>query len=248
MLWIEGHPAVEGLAHPTALPDAARDVLGAVAEAGFPLGRDGGVGRADGTVTLGFEDRKKGIAVLQGVAALDFPRSIPVVYGRPPQTVYIAGERSAKRLARCYDKGLESLSAPPGALVRFENQVRYTKDTRRAVEEVDLAHVRHRYRARFEPLAKSAAGVTVASLPVLAARVADQVERGLMRYQEAERALGFLALHSAGPARGLPGRTMRRRRAELRDHGLVLADDFFEPVEVNLGDTFEAALEAWSDG
>lgn len=248
MLWIEGHPVVDGLAHPTTLPQAARDVLGAVQEVGFPLGRDGGVARCDGTVTLGFDDRKQGIAVLQGVAALDFPRSMPVVYGKPPQTVYIAAERSARRLARVYDKGLETSTAAPGSLVRFENQVRYSKELRRVVEDVDLGHVRHRYEKRFGPMAKSAAGVTVASLPVLAARVADRVERGEMRYQEAERVLGFLALHQAGPARGLPGRTMRRRRSELRDRGLVLADDFFEPVEVNLGDTIEAALAAWSDG
>lgn len=115
------------------------------------------------------------------------------------------------------------------------------------VEEVDLQHVRHRYEARFGPLAKAAAGVTVASLPVLAAKVAERLESGEIRYQEAERVVGFLALHQAGPARGLPGRTMRRRRSELRDAGLVVADDFFEPVEVDLGDTLEAALAAWSD-
>lgn len=38
------------------------------------------------------------------------------------------------------------------------------------------------------------------------------------------------------------------RRAELRDHGLVLVDSFFEPVEVDLASVFEATLdsEAWS--
>jgi hypothetical protein len=248
MLFVEGHPAVEGLAHPATLPDAARDVLEAVHEAGFPLGRDGGVGRADGTVTLGFEQPNQGIAVLQGVAALDFPRSMPVVYGHPPQTVYIAGERTAARKARVYDKGLETLTAPPGTLVRFENQVRYGKELRRVVDDVDLAHVRRRYEARFGPMAKSASGVTVASIPVVAAKIADQVAAGEMRHQRAERLLGFMLLHQAGQRRGMPGRTLRRRRAELRDAGLVLADDFYEPVEVNLGETIEAALAAWSDG
>lgn len=247
MLFAEGHPAVDGLAHPSTLPDASRDVLRAIEDLGLPLGRDAGVGRADGTVTMAFEDGKQGIAVLQGVAALDFPRSMPVVYGKPPQTVYIAGHRTAERKARIYDKGLESLTAAPGALVRFENQVRYSKELRREVTDVDLDHVRRRFEGRFGPLARAAEGVTVASLPVLSAEVSSRVERGELRYQEAERLLGFIALHSCGPARGLPGRTMRRRRAELRDYGLVLADDFFEPVSVNLGDTLESALAAWSD-
>lgn len=248
MLFAEGHPAVEALAHPATLPEAADDVLRAMAELDIPLGRDGGVGRADGTVTMAFEDGRQGIAVLQGVAALDFPRSMPVVYGKPPQTVYIAGERSAERKARIYDKATESLSGPAGTLVRFENQVRYSKELRRVVEDVDLQHVRRRFEARFSPMAKSAAGVTVASMPVVAAKVADRIAGGEMTDRQGERLLGFMLLYSAGRRRGLPARTMRRRRAELRECGLVLADDFFEPVEVDLGATIEAALEAWSDG
>jgi hypothetical protein len=189
------------------------------------------------------------MAVLAGVAALQLPATVmPVVYGKPPQTVYIAGRATAARKARVYDKGLESALAPPGELVRFENQVRYSKPQRRAVPDVDLDHVRQRFRGRFEPLARAADGLTVASLPVLASKVAQGVESGEIRYQEAERLLGFIALHAAGPARHVPGRTMRRRRRELADHGLVLADEFFEPVEVDLGQTFESVLEAWTDG
>lgn len=247
MLFIEGHPRVDSLAHPSTLPASANQVLQAVEEIGFPLGRDAGVGRADATVTLRYSDRRQGMAVLSGVAALTLPRSMPVVYGKPPQTVYFAGHRTAARKARVYDKGLESAVAPPGELVRFENQVRYSKRLRRPVQDVDLAHVRSRFQARFTPLARSAAGLTVASLPVIAARVAERIEAGEMRYQEAERLLGFMALHSAGPARGLPGRTMRRRRRELAEQGLVLADEFFEPVEVDLGETLESVLEAWAN-
>jgi hypothetical protein len=244
MLFAEGHPAVEGLAHPATLPEVAASVLTAIEEAGFPLGRDAGVARADGTVTVGFEDGNQGLAVLQGVAALDFPRSMPVVWGRPPQTVYIANESGRGMKARIYDKALESLSGPAGTAVRFENQARYPKPMRRAVDEVDLEHVRDRFQARFGPLAKSAAGLTVASLPVIAARVHERIQAGEIPRREAERLLGFMALHQAGD-RGYARRTMFRRRGELRERGLVLADDFFQPVEVNLGDTIEAALAAW---
>lgn len=244
MLWIEGHPAVEGLAHPATLAKAATDVLAAVGELGFPLGRDAGVSRADGTVTLAFEEGHQGRAVLQGVASLDFPRSMPVVWGRPPETVYIASESGRGMKARVYDKALEALSGPPGTLVRFENQARYGKPLRRTVEEIDLPHVRQRFEARFGPLAKSAAGLTVASLPVIAARVHERILAGEIPRREAERLVGFMALHQAGD-RGYPRRTMFRRRRELRARGLVLADDFFEPVEVDLGQTIEAALGAW---
>lgn len=247
MLFAEGHPAVEALAHPSTLPEASERVLRSLEAVGFPLGRDAGLGRVDGTVTLSFETPNHGLAVLQGVAALDFPRSMPVVYGKPPQTVYIAGERTGSRKARIYDKARESLLGPPGSLVRFENQVRYAKDTRRAVEEVDLNHVRRRFEMRFGPMARSASGLTVASLPVIASTVAERVRSGDMTTRQAERLVGFMALHQAGH-RTYPGRTMKRRRAELRAAGLVLADDFFEPVSVNLGDTIEAALAAWSDG
>ena len=245
MLFAEGHPAVEGLAHPATLPEAASRVLSAIEEAGFPLGRDAGVARLDGTVTVGFEEGHQGLALLQGVAALDMPRSMPVVWGRPPQTVYIANESGRGMKARIYDKALESLSGPAGTAIRFENQGRYPKPVRRAVSDVDLEHVRHRFQARFAPLAKSAAGLTVASLPVVAARVHERIQGGEIPRREAERLLGFMALHQAGD-RGYPRRTMFRRRSELRERGLVLADDFFAPVEVNLGETIEAALAAWS--
>ena len=37
--------------------------------------------------------------------------------------------------------------------------------------------------------------------------------------------------------------TYYKRRAEMRDNGYVLADDFFAPVEVDLAAVLEAALE-----
>ena len=45
MLWVEGRPSVEGLADPAALEQLHGGLLEQLAAAGFPLGRDGGLGR-----------------------------------------------------------------------------------------------------------------------------------------------------------------------------------------------------------
>lgn len=244
LLWAEGHPAPGRLAHPDELPTAERQLWQEVAQI-VPIGRDGGVGRVDGTVTLDFGSRSVGHAFLAGVAALDFPRSKPIVYGKPPETIYIAGERSGARLARIYDTGLLRGTAPPGEHLRFENQARYPRELRRHVAEVDLAHVTERFAGRFNAMQKASQGVRVQSLPVLAVTVADRIRSGEMTLREGERALGFLALHQAGE-RSYPTRTMMRRRAELRAAGLVVADEFYEPVDVDLAEGLDAALAAWS--
>ena len=82
----------------------------------------------------------------------------------------------------------------------------------------------------------------MASLPVLARHVASRVADGEITVNQAERLIGFVACECAG----LPyaRRTYYRRRAELREQGLVLADSFFEPVEVDLASVFEATLES----
>jgi hypothetical protein len=59
-----------------------------------------------------------------------------------------------------------------------------------------------------------------------------------------ERLGGFIIAELGGGARSAyPERTYKRRRAELREHGLVVADDFFQPVEVELGAVLERALD-----
>jgi hypothetical protein len=47
---------------------------------------------------------------------------------------------------------------------------------------------------------------------------------------------------SGGGAEGYPRRTLYRRKAELRDAGYVVVDDFMEPVEVDLGEELDRAL------
>jgi hypothetical protein len=241
MVWIEGHPAVEGLADPESLAELHGRLLEQLETAGVPLGRDAGIGRADATVTLGPFAGREGHAVLAGAAALDVPRMKPMVVGKPPQTVYWQGERSKKVNSRVYDKGLEGGFAAPGEFLRFEDQRRFTKETRRSVSELEPAQD---FARRFAAMARSAEGIRATSLPTLSRELAERVNGGEMTHREAERLVGHLVLEHAGAQR-IPERTMQRRRRELRDRGLVLADDFFEPVSVDLGETFDAALCAW---
>jgi hypothetical protein len=241
MLWIEGHPAVEGLAHPAALASAEGSLLEALDLAGIPTGRDLGIARLDGTVTLGGYDARALATVLSGSAALDVPRMKPVVYGKPPQTVYLQGHRSRSVHGRLYNKSAEQGLVGPEQLLRFEDQRRFTKETRRSVTNVEPGED---FARRFAAMARSAAGVRAMTLPTLSRELAERVNTGEITDREAERLVGFLALHHAG-ARRFATRTLERRRRELRDRGLVLADAFYEPVSVDLAEPFEAALAAW---
>jgi hypothetical protein len=246
VLWIEGHPTVEGLADPAALNDLEADLLERLKLADVPTGRDAGLARVDATVTVRYDSAREGHAVLSALAALDLPRTKPVVFGKPPQTFWLQSDsaKSARVLGRVYDKGLESGLAPAGQLVRFEDQRRYTKDLRRAVQEMDPEYVARRFLGRFEPMRRSAAGVRVASLPVLSGELAERVNNDEITRGQANRLIGYLVMQQSG-ARSMPARTERRIRRELRDQGLVLADDFFEPLDVDLGETVEAVAEPW---
>lgn len=247
MLWIEGHPVDEGLAAPATLKDAERRVLDALDNAYMPTGKNGGIGRLDQTVTLRFDTPDQGIAFLYGVASADLPRSKPAVYGNPPETVYVLAEQSGRKLARVYDKGLESGTAERGQLIRLENQTRFGKEARMSADTLSdyPEFTSGKFRQRFAPLAESLDGVHAASLPVLAEHLAEKVHTGELTPRQAERFGGYLLL--SGTRFGMPSRTRRRRRRELRDHGLVLANPLTDPVDVDLGEALDVALNAWGN-
>jgi hypothetical protein len=247
MLFMEGHPAVEGLAAVSDLCKAEATVLRALSDDHWPIGQDGGVSRMDQTVTLRFADPREGQVFLAGVAALDVPRCKPVIWGRPPETVYFAAELSGKTLARVYDKGLESNSAPRGQLIRLENQSRYTKEARLPVSAFDEvpAFVSNKFQRRFAPLAESAQGLTAATLPILAQRIGEKVAAGELTTRQAERIAGYLLVGQQASRSYAPA-TRTRRRRELRQHGFVLANPLSDPLEVDLGAALDEALAAWS--
>lgn len=246
VLCAEGHPNPDGLCEPWELENAYQRLLDSLEDYGIAKPtRFLGLGRLDSTVTQRFSDGREGLAALMGIAALDVPTCKPKVVGKPPETVYFIHERGRGRiLGRAYDKGLEAGIACRGELIRLEDQRRWSSSARPQRHQFHAEYVRGRFEQRFKALYRSAKGVKVAALPVLAETLATRARAGEITHREMERLGGFILAELGGGARNAyPERTYKRRRAELRDHGLVLADAFFEPVEVDLGSLVEQALD-----
>lgn len=148
-----------------------------------------------------------------------------------------------RKLARCYDKGLEQ-GLEPFETVRMEDQRRYASGDRPSIEDVaDTHYLQGKFRARFGPIRKAVHGVKAASFPVVAQALADEARYGYRSVREVERLAGALVILSGGGSDAYKRSTYYNRRAELRDAGYVVVDDVVEAVEVNLGDVVEEALE-----
>jgi hypothetical protein len=215
-----------------------------------------GPSRVDSTATQKFERPEHGLAVLSGVAAIAdlLPGVKQDVIGRPPETVYLISKRGrGAKLARAYDAMAmhPELASSRGEAVRFEDQLRL-KNGRRplTVDVVDPSYYRGKWRDRFVPLWRASRGVRVVGAGELPKRLAELYRDGELTIAGAERAAGFLAVEAAGLADDYKRErrpTYYRRRRELLAHGLVLADNFHEPVEVELADVLERVLDspAW---
>jgi hypothetical protein len=216
------------------------DVMRELRDWGHVPTRFAGLARLDSTATLRM-NRQEGQAVLAGMAALDVPGCHPVVRGKPAHSVGYVHVRGRRILGRAYDKGREAGIAGPWELIRLEDQFRPASGARPSREHFHAEFVRGRFHKRFMPLYRSAKGVKVTGLPVIARDVAQRVHGGDLETRQAERMMGSLMLLSAGAPYSRS--TYYKRRAELRDNGYVIADDYFTPVEVDLAAVLDAALE-----
>ena len=275
LLFAEGHPGGEGqLCHGDRLPAALSALTDGLIDRGvlppgYPLrprhlpgGRSrpkggvgfGGIRRLDSTVDLHFDRGVEGLAALSGVAALPVPRVktqvMREVGGHRVETVYFRGTSGKRVLGRWYDKGVESGSDRRGFRVRPEDQRRYAKDGRLDVELVASGtFVRDQFVRRFEPLWRASKGVKVAGAVELAERLGELVDEGVLTPRQAKAAAGWLLLEQAGANRQSRA-TYYRDRRKCADLGLVVADGTIEPVEIDLEEVLEQALDSstWGQG
>lgn len=243
LTWAEGHPAEGALGSAGDVATAAEHVRGLLDEH-LGVETDRGVARSDQTVTTAFQRPQEARAFLAGMAAVQLPRCETTRRGHPVHSVSWTHATGRRKLARCYDKGLER-GGEAFKFGRLEDQRRYPSGGRPPVEVVaDPDYLRGRFEARFGPIRKAVDGVKAATFPVVAQALADEARYGYRDIREAERLAGALVMLSGGAAEGYSRPTFYRRKAELREAGFVVVDDLVEAVEVNLGDVVEAALEA----
>ena len=239
--WAEGHPSPGGLATPSEVNRAGERVRGLL-DSTLGVRRDRGVSRADLTTTQPFDRECEARAFLAGMAALELPRCDTIVRGRPAHSIAWANVKGRRLLARAYDKGRE-LGGEAFQSVRLEDQRRYRSGGRPMLDVVaDADFQRAQFEQRFAPMRKAVEGLKVASFPVIAQALADEVKYGYRSATEAERLAGALIIIGGGGGEGYSRATLYRRRAQLREAGYVVAPDWLDTVEVELGDVLERAV------
>ena len=270
LIYAEGHPGEAGtLASPLVLEDRCRALHEAISDVGVPLPKlrarrgspflpgfedregDAGIRRLDPAVDVACEEGSGGMALLTGVASLDSGRlDRDVRYnGRSIGTVSWLGARG--KLARVYDKGVESGSAPRGERIRLEAQYRWARESRREASELTPQYVGGKFVQRFAPLWRASNGIKVVSRMAMIDRLREAVRAGDLTLSQAEQVLAYQALTHDGPL-GVPRNTDWRRRRLIADSGFILADavDQEEEVEVDLAEVLDAVMgtEAWERG
>jgi len=282
LLAAEGKPVADRLAGAGELAGSYDRLVGAMLEQGWPVPVDearrlgdgrwtpgaAGFRRLDVTADVAMPSAADGLATLAALSSMARvvpglrPVTWPSLDGRRLETIALYG-RGRRMLGRIYDKGVESLTAPPGRVLRPESQNRFDQRMRRGVETTDAEYVRGLFHRRFVPLWQATKGVTVAGPLVLAGKLIELVEATDRRRwaaeaekrkyvpgprdvtaSQAERLAGFMVLR-ATPGRRLHSRaTDYRRLAELRRLGLVPTDaGELEEIEVDVAEVLEAALD-----
>lgn len=241
MVAVEGNPndgllwsGAEVLSRGAAVRDLVGDAFGVRAERG--------VSRLDVTTSRRFVP-SEGRAFMAGMASVELPRMEATRRGTPPHSVWWTGARSATIKARTYCESFKVSGREPFERLRLEDQRRFPSGHRPTLEAAaDPSRQRDQFLRRFEPMRKAVDGVTAASFPVVAQALADEFRYGVRDLREFERISGSLIALSGGAHDAYARSTFYKRRAELREAGFVVVEDFMESVEVDLGDELERAL------
>lgn len=230
---VEGHPAPGELAPDEALADFVER-----SAATFGLGHFLGFSRLDATATVAFENPQQGAALLRTIAAVRLPYIKPAVYGNPIETVYLMDLRGrGRKLARAYDKGVESGAAERGHLIRLEEQSRFKSGRRPGLQDASGQVI---FERRFAPVLKLTEQLTTCdhatALDALAARYVE----GKITEQRLHALAGFV--HAE--ARSLPSnpRTSRRKRSQLAEMGIALTEQEPDSAPLDLAAVVGATI------
>ena len=263
LVWAEGHP-VDGQLAPVdagflvqvqeAVADGIGDLGVAVPRRRYRGGGErspgpAGIRRLDLTADLQ-RTSTIGRAILTGVAALEAPGQLRSTVHRAPDHAIatVTWEGASGKMARTYDKGLESGSHAPGERVRLEDQRRFSASTRVPTEGIHPDYARVLFNRRFSPIWAPKKGLIVTTLGPAADRVQAAVDAGEITPASGYKIIGYLVAEQRGIQLGARMTRYRHRRA-ARELGLVLADGVVEDLEVDLADeTAEAAEVDWAQG
>lgn len=261
-LWVEGRPiqlvreqrGIDELMPTVELPVAEQLIRDHLADRGIKTDPAGlsrldltAEGNREGTVA----DRS---AILRGVSALTVPRRKTEVFfdnrTNLLETVYLVGlGRTPRKHERIYAACGTHSEAAAGT-VRFEAQTRHSKQKRMTAEGWDERTCAQTFEERFATMSKAAKGITVAGPTTLHKEIHERIKAEEMTARKAMRLLGYIDMCAAGLAHELPERTRYRIAAELREEGLVAADNALEGGKeyerFDLGAAFEEISVAFS--
>ena len=271
LLFAEGHPAGPGSLCPVQLlPVRALELQELLIQLGAPIDTRelafgamssesvgfAGLRRVDATVNVDVGDRATLNAALSAIAAVvrDSPGQLRSQWNdRDPGTVWMLGFAGKRVVGRWYDKTAEMLARglQPGveAMLRGEDQRRYSKSDRPGLDDLTPQAVRHRFQRRFLPLYRATRAVKVTSVVGAAERLAAAVEAGELTAQQAISMAGHAMFETAGLRVG-PARTIRHSRLQRKKLGLVVSAGDLDEVEFDLSELLEACMDgpAWGQG
>jgi hypothetical protein len=253
---VDGDVDVHRLADARELRDGVERVLELVAPSGLELDRERcELRRLDAVTERRHEDDpREGLAELAALAALDPPRmKVEVVrLRRRIQTVYYRHEGSFAVHLRAYCKATETGHGEPGSWIRVEQQNRPRAGRRQSVAQLraEGRELGRLFGHRIEAYERAGL-VEVGSTAWAERRVAQLLAAGDLTPRVAERLWGTVSVwRQYGPEwGGWSTRTRQRRRAELRELGLVVGDTIgrTRPVTVHLGELVRDLRSPWVD-
>jgi hypothetical protein len=206
------------------------------------------VRRYDLTSEAHFDHPAEGRAFLRALGGMCPPRYklMKVEVAEGVETVYVITPKRARKIARAYDKGVESGSHPAGERVRFEAQLRPPTAQRHRPAVLARRDLRRDFGRTLAPFLVGSE-ITVSTPDTAVRHLAGQMLEGKLRPARAERLVGSIGLLRAfGRAIYGDDATSARRLRQLREAGVVLDDALPDDAQVPVSKLLSEMVDAWS--